>query len=181
MPHLQQYYAFGKYNQLMNEKLYAADLLKMTDEQRRQNMQAFFKSLHGTLEHILVADLIWLRRLQNLPALKQFLSVELVKFPIITNLNQGLHDDFNALWQDRQRLDHIINTMMDFLSHEMLLEDFCYTNLSGTQICNKLWVFLSHLFNHQTHHRGQATTLLAQFHIDIGVTDFHSLLMLCLT
>lgn len=178
MSHLQQYYAFGKYNQLMNEKIYLAALLQMTDQQRKQNVQAFFKSLHGTLEHIIIADLIWLRRLQNLPALDQFLRAELVKFPVITNLNQSIYANFNDLWQDRQKLDHIINTMMDFLSYEMLEADFCYTNLSGTQICNKLWVFLSHLFNHQTHHRGQATTLLAQCQIDIGVTDLHSLLML---
>lgn len=178
MSQLQQYYAFSQYNQLMNDKIYSIALSRLTAEQRAQDKHAFFKSLHATLEHILIADLIWLRRLQNVPALQFLLTTELVNFPSISNLQHSLYPEFNELWQSRQRLDAVIDKMVHLLTPEIISTSFCYHDLSGTKICNHLWVFLSHFFNHQTHHRGQVTTLLAQFNLDIGITDFHLLVSL---
>ncbi|MCB0406039.1 MAG: hypothetical protein KDD51_14750 [Bdellovibrionales bacterium] len=49
---------------------------------------------------------------------------------------------------------------------------FRYKNLAGDSFENAFWVYVAHFFNHQTHHRGQTTTLLTQMGQDVGVTDF---------
>lgn len=171
MSYHQQYLAFSKYNRLMNEKLYSA-ATKLTAEQLNQDRQAFFGSIHGTLEHIFIADILWLSRFKKIPELQTLLE-QLSEFPSPQQLNQRLYNDFDQLWHKRQQLDLIIEKVVKQISPAALEQTFSYVNLSGKTIENHLWIFLSHFFNHQTHHRGQATTLLAQCAIDIGVTDFH--------
>ena len=58
------------------------------------------------------------------------------------------------------------------VTDEILAAPMRYTNLSGQTREHAVWIAVSHLFNHQTHHRGQVTTLLKQIGVDAGVTDF---------
>ena len=58
----------------------------------------------------------------------------------------------------------------------MTYEDLSYKNMSGVDSSRNFGELILHFFNHQTHHRGQVSTLLSQHGIDIGVTDLLSLI-----
>ena len=148
----------ARYNQWMNHKLY--DLCgELTDEQRKRDVGAFFKSIHGTLNHLLVADRIWMARFTSQP------------FPGY-KLDQQLYDDFNELKAAREFEDVRILNWMLTQTEQDLSGNLHYTSIANPQPrTTPLWLALSHFFNHQTHHRGQITTLLMQQGIDPGVTD----------
>ncbi len=54
---------------------------------------------------------------------------------------------------------------------EQLTSTLAYRTSKGHPMSHELWIALSHWFNHQTHHRGQVTTLFSQLGHDVGVTD----------
>jgi uncharacterized damage-inducible protein DinB len=150
------YTAIARYNQWMNQKLYAvcADL---PDSERKSDRGAFFKSIHGTLNHILIADRIWLGRF--------------TEQPFAAKLDEEMYSDFDELRAERERLDVMIIDWAQTLAPDWLDRDFNYTNSSGVTRTRPYWLLVTHMFNHQTHHRGQLTTLLNQMGCDVGVTD----------
>lgn len=134
------------YNAWANRRLYAA-ASELSDEQYRRDVGAFFKSLHGTLNHILVADLIWMHRLTSVGQLPQ-------------RLDATVCDDLSALQVERQKMDQRIIDYVASLSDEQLGERWSYRMLNGARQEQLRWETLAHLFNHQTHHRGQAHAIL---------------------
>jgi uncharacterized damage-inducible protein DinB len=147
-----------RYNHWMNEKLYAV-CATMPDELRKENKGAFFGSMHGTLNHLLLADRIWLGRFTG-EAFKA------------RSLDEELYSDFAMLRQERAKTDAAIGAWLDALSEEELAAPFTYTMMTNPQqITQPLWQAALHLFNHQTHHRGQITTLMEQAGYDSGITD----------
>jgi uncharacterized damage-inducible protein DinB len=153
----------ARYNGWMNSKIYHA-AATLTDEQRTRDVGAFFKSLHGTLNHLVVGDTAWMRWFT--PG---------ANFPVpasqITALNQVLTTDFDQLLQWRRALDDIINEMASTLSQTVIDSELIYRRVSGKKVRTPFAVALTHFFNHQTHHRGQATTILMQLGVDVGDTD----------
>ncbi len=146
------------YNRWMNGKLYAA-AAGLSEAQRREDRGAFFKSLHGTLNHLMYADTAWLYRFtgRSIDALDP---------------KRELFDDFEAMRAARAALDAEIQRWAEGLTEDWLREPFnYYSQILGRSLTRPAWMLVTHLFNHQTHHRGQATTLLTQFGADVGVTD----------
>jgi uncharacterized damage-inducible protein DinB len=146
------------YNQWMNQKLYGL-CAALTDEQRKSDQKAFFKSIHGTLNHILLGDKVWLGRFTGHPFL-------------VKSLDQILYDNFDELRHERELTDARIMHWTMELNDLQLANDLVFHSItkSGRRRCS-LWIAVTHYFNHQTHHRGQLTTLLHQLGIDPGVTD----------
>ena len=148
----------SQYNQWMNEKIYQVCAF-IPDEVRREDKKAFFDSIHGTLNHILLADKLWLSRFKKYTFEFKSLREELVT-------------EFDLLWEERQKTDQEIQTYIDSLTEEKLLESWSFNSHSQQRKCTfLLWHLLQHFFNHQTHHRGQLTTLISQCGYDFGVTD----------
>jgi uncharacterized damage-inducible protein DinB len=148
----------ARYNAWMNGKLYAA-AAQLSEAQRHEDRGAFFKSLHGTLDHLVYADTAWLYRFTG-----RDISVLDPRKPQYT--------DFTALREARERLDAEILAWTEGVDEDWLALPFSATSqMSGKTFTRPAWQMVSHVFNHQTHHRGQATTLLMQFGIDPGVTD----------
>ena len=145
------------YNRWMNDKLYAC-AAQLTDAQRKRDLKAFFKSIHGTLNHLLVGDNLWMGRLERQPF-------------AITTLDAELHADFDALTAARRAMDERISAFAERVTAEWLAAPFEYRKMSGAQVAVMGWAVLTHFFNHQTHHRGQVTTLLMQSGLDPGDTD----------
>jgi len=168
MSWLSQYRVQARYNQWFNQKLYAA-AATLTDEERKQDRGAFFKSIHRTLNHLLLTDSIWLLRFTQ----DQGFFPRDAKGRIIplTGLAQELYADFDELSQKRVQRDQDIVAFAASLSEESLNADISYKTTAGVEFKHPLWQALGHLFNHQTHHRGQITTLLMQLSVDPGVTD----------
>jgi uncharacterized damage-inducible protein DinB len=150
------YTTIASYNQWMNQKLYAV-CADIPDLDRKSDRGAFFKSIHGTLNHILVADRIWLGRFQGKP--------------FVAKLSQELYSNFIELRTEREQIDQTIITWAESLTPDWLDSDYTYTNSVGVTRTRPYWLLVTHLFNHQTHHRGQVTTLLNQLGYDLGVTD----------
>lgn len=167
--HQQNCLLMAHYNQWMNEKLYQC-ASQLDEEDLNKDMGAFFKSVIGTLNHLLVADLIWLRRFATHPA--NFTSLSpLAEFVETTQLDQTITTDLAELTTQRMRLDQIILDFANELTDQDLATHFSYQNMKGEQFNDQLGYPLQHFFNHQTHHRGQLTTLFNQLDTDVGVTD----------
>jgi uncharacterized damage-inducible protein DinB len=147
------------YNAWMNEKVYAA-CGTLSDEQRKQDRGAFFKSIHGTLNHLLWADRAFVVRLLEL------------KQPITGKPSDILFDDFALMQAERTRLDAAISAWAEQLPEGKLSEHYEMVSVAY-QRRRRMPRFLMvvQMFNHQTHHRGQLTTLLTQLGVDVGSTD----------
>ena len=169
MSMLRQFQLFGEYNQLMNQRLYDAASQLSTDDLHKDK-GAFFKSVIGTLNHILVGDIIWLKRFSSHPSAEHVLSyISSLEKP--KSLDSILYVDFEQLREERVKIDKVIIEWINSLSESNIEGSISYENMAGTKF-NKLFSSLiSHLFLHQVHHRGQVTTLLFQSGIDFGDTD----------
>lgn len=161
--------SMARYNRWMNEKLYAV-AAELTDAERKEDRGAFFGSIHRTFNHLLVADRIWLGRLTGAPLAKGELGPGGIR-----SLDQELHADFVALRSERSKTDDAIDAFASALTPERLGGTLRYLR-HGAVNEFPLWHAVAQLFNHQTHHRGQVTTLLMQAGHDPGVTDLIALL-----
>ena len=164
----------AQYNQWMNAKLYET-AAKLMPEELGKDRGAFFGSVLGTLNHIMVGDIIWLKRLGTHPAGHGSLEpVRRRERP--SALNEILYTDLAALSQERKRLDAIIIAWAGEMTASDLDHALEYRNMKGVPSRRLFGSLVLNLFNHQTHHRGQATTLLFQAGLDVGVTDLLALI-----
>jgi uncharacterized damage-inducible protein DinB len=152
----------------MNAKLYAA-AASLPQDALRADRGAFFGSVLGTLNHLVAGDTVWLRRFMGHPS--GFSSLRSMSdIPAPASLSHLYSEDLESLLALRVRLDAIILALAAEVTNADLAQPLSYQNSRGE--CRKNFgSLLLHLFNHQTHHRGQATTLLSQSGVDIGVTD----------
>lgn len=139
---------FAGYNAWANKRLYDA-AAKLPEAEYLKPRPAFFKSIHGTLNHILVGDRTWLGRLIG-------------REPGILSLDQILYADLAGLRVARQAEDARLIAYVDRLSEAELLGSTSYRNMAGRPFTTPLAQALAHIFNHQTHHRGQVHDLLSQ-------------------
>ncbi len=149
----------ARYNRWQNQSIYGA-CEKLTDETRKRNMGAFFKSIHNTLNHLLVGDRLWLSRFDGEPS-------------GITSLDDVLYTDFDELKKQRAFTDDRMDRFAITLTQERIASQLTFRRLSGNkdEVTMPLEICLMQYFNHGTHHRGQVTTLLMQCGVDPGVTD----------
>jgi uncharacterized damage-inducible protein DinB len=135
------------YNSWANRRLYEA-AATLSDADYRADRGAFFKSVHGTLNHLLVGDRIWMRRFTG-------------EGEAPTKLDAILFGDFVELRLARETEDARIERYIGGLSEANLAGRFRYRTISNPRdIEQPLAPALMHFFNHQTHHRGQAHCLL---------------------
>jgi len=166
---IDHYQTMARYNRLMNERLYAV-ASELSDEERKRDLGAFFRSVHGTLNHLLLADRAWLGRFTHDRAVFESLDAEGRPITLTGTLDQELYADFTALCRERAQTDVAIENFVEGLTPERLVTPLTYRTSRGER-CDPLWWAVSHFFNHQTHHRGQVTTLLFLLGHDPGVTD----------
>jgi uncharacterized damage-inducible protein DinB len=160
--------AAARYNRWMNDKLYGL-AATLSDEARKRDCGAFFKSIHGTFNHLLLADRVWLARFTGVTVPDGFMA------PGIRTLDQELYADFEELRRQRALTDDELSSWISELTPERLAAPLVFKRRGQKQEC-PLWWAVSHVFNHQTHHRGQITTLLTQQGHDPGVTDLFAML-----
>ena len=163
----------ASYNAAMNSSVYqgARQLPAAVLEADRK---AFFGSILGTLNHLVNADLIWLKRFAGHPA--RYRQLDAVRaLPDPAGLGATSFGDIDSLWERRRWLDDLILAWTADIGDADLDQAVHYTNSRGAA-CKDFFSLLMHFFNHQTHHRGQASTLLFQQGVDIGVTDLLALI-----
>ena len=153
------------YNASMNELVYDA-AAQLDDIERKRDRGAYFKSIHGTLDHLVWGDRAWLGRFDG------------NTYPT-GPLGALLFEDFDAMRDERRRLDAAILAWASSVDDAWLRTPMTWSSkLYGFTETHPRWVQVTQMFNHQTHHRGQVTTLLTQLGIDVGVTDIPMLPLL---
>ncbi len=161
------------YNAWMNRSIYDA-AARLPAEEIATDRGAFFGSVLGTLEHLVVADTIWLKRFAEHPAGGPLAAVR--DLPRPTGLAQIQFGALAPLRERREMLDGLIVGWTGSLAESDLDVPLAYRNTHGDAFVKPFGLVLLHLFNHQTHHRGQTTTLLTQAGVDVGVTDLLTLI-----
>lgn len=166
IPHFQ---LLADYNYWMNQRLYSV-VVKLDEHILKRDMGAFFNSIFGTLNHNVAGDQLWLKRFINHTADFDALSV-VAELPDIRSLDQILYETLPSLRQAREQLDSVILNLCRELQIDDLQHNLVYQTTDGETVSRRFDLLLQHFFNHQTHHRGQLSTLLSQNDLDIGVTD----------
>ena len=144
-----QFPTLAAYNRWANRRIYSA-AAELSDSNYRADRGAFFGSLHNTLNHILVGDRIWLYRLTG-------------EGDAPDRLDAVLFPDLTTLARAREAEDTRIISYIAGLSDAALAGTVEYANMGGDRFEQLLAEVLVHLFNHQTHHRGQAHALITGF------------------
>jgi len=157
--------AMAAYNSEMNRRTYAAaDALP--DAERRADRGAFFGSIHATLNHLVWGDRIWMSRLDGWEAPE-------VSIPGSTTLHAG----WAELSAVRRELDGRIEAWAAGLTAEALEGELVwFSRAAGRERRDPLWLAITHVFNHQTHHRGQVHALLTRAGASTGDTDLTAVL-----
>jgi uncharacterized damage-inducible protein DinB len=152
------YELMAEYNKWMDTNIYGV-CLEIPDESRKKDLGAFFKSIHSTLNHIYLGDLAWIERLRD----NKFTPRQIGK---------DRFDNFGELQTAQEKMDSEILVWAQSLTPEVLDQPFDYVS-NVEKFSKKLptWVLATHMFNHQTHHRGQVTTLIKQLGYEPGITD----------
>ena len=145
---VQYFRTLARYNLWANNRLYNA-CADLPDEARRLDRKAFFGSLHATLNHLLAGDRIWMGRIRH-------------RDHGVTRLDEVLYDDFAELRAARIAEDVGIAAYADGLKAEDMLTILEYRSFTAGAGRTPLPLVLGHMFNHQTHHRGQAHAMLSQ-------------------
>ncbi|MGO4004079.1 DinB family protein [Pseudomonas fluorescens] len=158
------------YNEWMNEKVYQA-ARKLPDEELAADRKAFFGSILGTLNHVAVGDVIWLKRFAEHPVCRPLTQESIRGLPTAKNLDHLLFENIRELSEYRVCLDRIIIGWAGSLTETDLDHTLNYTSMKGVPADKNFHGLIMHFFNHQTHHRGQVTTLLSQAGVDVGDTD----------
>jgi uncharacterized damage-inducible protein DinB len=146
------------YNDWANRRLYDA-CAHLEDDDLRAGLGAFFGSLHGTLNHMLVADRIWMARFLGEPTPD-------------AQLDSILHEGFTDLRKARERQDAEIAAFVGDLDEGALQREVDYTTMVRPgNVRQPLWAALAHVFNHQTHHRGQCHAMLTRIAMEAPSFD----------
>jgi uncharacterized damage-inducible protein DinB len=150
----------ARYNRWQNENLYGvADTL--SDAERRHERGAFFGSIHGTLSHLLWADRIWMSRFAGTPRPAGGIPESV-----------SLYGDWSELKRERAAFDGVIVDWAERLDDDALAGDLTwFSGAIKAEVSRPKWLLLTHMFNHQTHHRGQVHCMLTQAGGKPGDTD----------
>ena len=148
----------AQYNQWMNRKVYEV-AANLSDNQRVADRGAFFKSVQATLGHLIWADKMWMSRFLNRPEY-------VIERSTIDELS------FADMKELRFEIDAEILQWAETVKETWLASDLIWTSqMYQKTFTRPVLLCVMQLFNHQTHHRGQVTTLLTQYGLDVGVTD----------
>lgn len=147
----------ARYNRWAYERLYN-EIDRLPEGQYFADRGLFFRSIHGTLNHLLLAERLWLGRFVGDPPVFNGLDEELVE--AMVPLRDAIFEQCSA-W----------DAYIDALDPELLERDLAYRNTRGQELAFPLKFLLAHVFNHASHHRGQVSTALTQSGLPAPVMD----------
>lgn len=150
----------ARYNRWQNGNLYGV-AEPLGDAERRRDRGAFFGSIHATLSHLLWADRIWMSRLAGMPRPEGGIPESV-----------SLYSDWNELKRTRATFDAVMVDWADGLDVASLDGELTwYSGAINAELRKPIWLLVTHMFNHQTHHRGQVHCMLTQAGGKPGDTD----------
>ncbi|MEL7542818.1 MAG: DinB family protein [Pseudomonadota bacterium] len=153
------------YNRWMNDAMYAS-AWPLDDAARKQDLGGFFSSIHGTFNHLLWGDQIWMSRFAGTPA------------PLSPDIAGSTRqfDDFARLRAERQSFDVIILQWAASLDDDWLDGNLSWhSGALGREVMRPRAELVMHMFNHQTHHRGQVHAMLTRLGVTTPTTDLFAM------
>ncbi|MEM9329689.1 MAG: DinB family protein [Pseudomonadota bacterium] len=151
----------SRYNAWQNASLYdAADAL--SDLERRKDRGAIFKSIHQTLCHLLWGDQIWMNRFAD------------TSLPIVSSVAESVSmiEDWDTLKSERKTMDSTISKWSESVSQAYLdAQTSWYSGSQKRDLVSNNGGLVVHMFNHQTHHRGQVHAMLTAAGAEPDDTD----------
>lgn len=159
---LRNFQMLARYNRLANERLYEA-CAQLSDEEYRETRKGSFGSIHALLNHLLLGDRIWMSRFEG-------------GGQTTPPLNTVLYDEFVDLRAARAEQDARIEAFFHGTPHHFLMTELRYVNSKGVERVDDAVMAIAHMFNHQTHHRGQVHVMLAQTPVQAPSLDLHWLI-----
>jgi uncharacterized damage-inducible protein DinB len=152
----------ARYNRIANERLYAS-CAQLDDAAYRQTRAGSFGSIHALLNHIMLGDRRWLALFERGDR-------------VTPPLGEILYDDFPALRAARVKDDARLERFFASRDAAFWTRSFEYVNNQGREMVETAHVACSHLFNHQTHHRGQVHVMLSQTNVAPPQLDLHRII-----
>lgn len=151
----------ANYHKWAYQKL-CAKLDNLSDEDYYKDCGLFFRSIHITLNHLLLVDTLWLSRFKRIDYSVSKLDTELC--------------------HDRQEIKQLLieqaNSWIMFVSQlNNPPEKLDYKQINGTPLQRPYLSTIAHVFNHGTHHRGQITAVIAQLGAPTPELDFSNFLL----
>lgn len=155
----------ARYNRWQNQNLLAASSA-LSDAARRQNRGAFFGSIHGTFSHLLWGDGMWMHRFVGLPKPEGGIGD-----------SAALYEDWDRFCETRRVMDEAIIGWSQKVGTDWLASRISWFSGSAQRdFSQPAWLLATHMFNHQTHHRGQIHAMLTQAGVKPGATDLAMML-----
>jgi uncharacterized damage-inducible protein DinB len=152
----------ARYNRIANARLYEA-CAALDDAEYREPRSGSMGSIHGLLNHILLGDRIWMERFETGPTSTP---------PLKTILYDNFEDLRTARTHEDARIEHFFGN----LDESFWSRPIAYVNNQGKPYSEHAAVVVAHLFNHQTHHRGQVHVMLSQTPVAPPSLDMHRIL-----
>lgn len=159
---LTHFLMLARYNRIANERLYAA-CAKLSDEEYRRPRKGSLGSIHGLLNHLLLGDRIWMARFEGGGS-------------TTPPLRSVLFEDFAELRAARMAEDARIEQFFAGIGEDFFSRGLFYVNSKGIDCVEPAPVAAAHLFNHQTHHRGQVHVMLSQTEVEPPSLDLHRII-----
>ena len=162
-----QYYA--RCNKLINEEI--INLIKNSNRNLYNlNINDHFKSINEILFHIYSVDISWIYDLRNI------INSKIFSDSIIWDIPIDYKNQFSSIesFEDKRKiLDNAIIQLCNDITDNNLKEEISWNNKENKIVTRSIWKILLHLFNHQTHHRGQISEIFDQYNI---VNDFSNII-----
>ena len=151
----------ANFNIWVNTKIFSA-CKELDDAEYKKDRRAFFSSIHGTLNHLLVVDRAYISRIEG-------------KDHGLKSLDQILYENLFQLEEARIKEDKRLVDLVNNLSEESIHKEITYNGFETGKTTYTINTILITLFNHQAHHRGQIHNMLSQAGIkppQIDIPDF---------
>jgi uncharacterized damage-inducible protein DinB len=152
----------ARYNRIANQRLYEC-CAQLSEAEYRAQRKGSFGSIHALLNHILLGDRIWMSRFRG-------------EGKTTPPLKTTLYDDFADLRSARSEDDVAIESFFTTADDSVLEQTLSYTNSKGQPSTDRMLNAVLHMFNHQTHHRGQVHVMLSQTEVQPPSLDMHRIL-----
>ena len=161
---MQHFLTMANYNIWANRRYFGL-CSQLSEQDYKLDRKVFFGSIHNTLNHILLVDILWLARLKESES-------------NVHSLDQILHNDFESLQETRTSEDQKLLSYLNNLEPSRMKNPIAYRRLTGKIVEETVEDILISLFTHQIHHRGQVHAMLTQSNLnnsdlpDLDVVDY---------
>ncbi|WP_419904981.1 DinB family protein [Kiloniella sp.] len=159
----------ARYNQRMNSQLLSV-CAGLSQEQLHRDTGSFFCSILDYWNHIMFSDLVLMARMRS-QGINPSKLQSLDDFPAATSPKDRYYDSLESFSAHRHKLDVILSNWCETLSTKDISSILSYQSTQGDHVRQKAIDIIHHIFQHQTHHRGQITCLLSLNGVDYGCTD----------